>query len=570
MEPKTLEIFFTGKAFTWGLENVNELFEDIQESIETGTAHYIGTFILSKKGEEDRFRIVDGQQRLTTLMMLINSFLKNLGKEYEKTKIIYDHLFLRTDNGLKLNILGDNETFFRELLNDNNPSPQNRSQKLLSSAYNHINNRVTGLHELGYHVFLSWLNSIKSLQILEFIEPDEGKAIRIFLTVNDRGIELTNMEKAKSLLISYSNRLLNGKLDQAINAAFGIAFQAYDSIKEIAEDINYNVQLINQQNFTEDSIMRYHFLSFNNEFYDYNATIKYVLDIFLKSTLKRYRDDSKKLEEFIEKYIEDLQLFFEELLSLLNGMKLDKRYYKLFSILNLSTFLYPLTIRLKARGLLDQAIPNNPNLTFLDLIENVDVRVYKIYRGTAGKDISILARDAAIASPEEISSRLLAFIKYFAGDAVFRSNLEQDIYKNPALNHILFEYNEELLGKSGYDLQSLVRLNLESPTVEHIFPEEPTFDFPSRGFESEENYLAKIHKLGNLTLLEKWLNSRCWNKTVEEKVREPDLYMRSNFKITQKLLSDIQNKGGSFTSTDIDNRTKILVDFCLRRWPLWG
>src|ERR1039457_7159596 len=57
MEKKTLEILFTNKHFcipdyqrdyAWQSKNVADLFEDVRESIETGTPHYIGTFILSK------------------------------------------------------------------------------------------------------------------------------------------------------------------------------------------------------------------------------------------------------------------------------------------------------------------------------------------------------------------------------------------------------------------------------------------------------------------------------------------------------------------------------------------
>ena len=73
----TLEKFFTGKYFkipayqrdyAWSIDNIDDLFEDIIESIETNTAHYIGTFILSQKDGEESYYVVDGQQRLKTLL----------------------------------------------------------------------------------------------------------------------------------------------------------------------------------------------------------------------------------------------------------------------------------------------------------------------------------------------------------------------------------------------------------------------------------------------------------------------------------------------------------------------
>ena len=75
---------------------------------------------------------------------------------------------------------------------------------------------------------------------MEFIEDSEGDAIRIFQTVNDRGKLLSNMEKAKSLLIYFSNRYLNKKLDDKINDLFGEIFDIYDDIKNLGEELGIN------------------------------------------------------------------------------------------------------------------------------------------------------------------------------------------------------------------------------------------------------------------------------------------------------------------------------------------
>jgi len=71
---------------------------------------------------------------------------------------------------------------------------------------------------------------IEQLEVMEFVENSEGDAIRIFQTVNDRGKPLSNMEKAKSLLIYFSNRYLNKKLDNTINDHFSDIFEIYDRI----------------------------------------------------------------------------------------------------------------------------------------------------------------------------------------------------------------------------------------------------------------------------------------------------------------------------------------------------
>ena len=66
---------------------------------------------------------------------------------------------------------------------------------------------------------------------------------------------------------------------------------------------------------------------------------------------------------------------------------------KKFSKLGISAFLYPLIIRLESLGILEKQI-NQSLLTFFDLIEIADLRVYKVRGTDPARDISYLARDS--------------------------------------------------------------------------------------------------------------------------------------------------------------------------------
>ena len=81
MSTKTIENFFTGKTlvipgyqrdYAWKERNVDDLFSDVEEALEVGGGHYLGTFILSQKDRHAPVQVVDGQQRLTTLTMLLD------------------------------------------------------------------------------------------------------------------------------------------------------------------------------------------------------------------------------------------------------------------------------------------------------------------------------------------------------------------------------------------------------------------------------------------------------------------------------------------------------------------
>jgi Protein of unknown function (DUF1524) len=315
--------------------------------------------------------------------------------------------------------------------------------------------------------------------------------------------------------------------------------------------------------------MRYHFIAYPNDLYDYNATANYVLDVFLKNTLKSKKSKLNELDAFIRDYVVDLSSFFVSMLDTVKKVKQNERYYKLFSILGISTLLYPLTIRLQMRGLLEKIVRKNKH-TFLDLIEIADVRVYKTRGTDPTKDISYLACSARNSSESDIQKGLARFIKNFMSLTEFKSRLEGDVYGNAALKYVFFEYDEYILKNKGdnpYFMQDLIKLNKTVPTIEHIFAQEVRFSFPGRGFYTEVEYFSSMHKLGNLTLLEKSLNSRGLNKTPEQKVID-QIYSGSKFEITQKLNSKIQNNGNNFDKQDIVKRSTELVDFCVERWKI--
>jgi hypothetical protein len=59
------------RSYSWGEREAGELLTDLLDAAETGTPHFIGAVVLNKGNEEGVLEIVDGQQRLTTLTILL-------------------------------------------------------------------------------------------------------------------------------------------------------------------------------------------------------------------------------------------------------------------------------------------------------------------------------------------------------------------------------------------------------------------------------------------------------------------------------------------------------------------
>src|SRR5208337_3204020 len=361
------------RGYAWDADNIRDLFDDITESKESNSSHFIGTIVLSRSSDDDRlYYLVDGQQRVATISMMINAILKKLKKRDRD----YYHRFYVKDHYYRLKLLGKDGGYFCDLLEGKKLNPKNNSQKLLKEAYEIINNTI------GDNNNKTLLDLIERLEVMEFIEDSEGDAIRIFQTVNDRGKILSNMEKAKSLLIYFSNRYLKKKLDKKINAIFGEMFDIYADIKNLGEELG--ITLIKNKEFTEDSILRYHFISYSDENYD--PTPSFVLH-YLKESLRTLRNNKqnefRELDNFINEYTNSLYKFFKSFKSVIERSINQVDYYKLFVILGVSATLYPLLVKMEDIGILDKYIQDEvyEKVKFLDLIKLIDVRIYKT-RGT--------------------------------------------------------------------------------------------------------------------------------------------------------------------------------------------
>ncbi len=62
---KFFEIPKYQRGYAWDIYNIRDLFDDIIESQESNSSHFIGTIVLSRSQDDERvFHLVDGQQRM--------------------------------------------------------------------------------------------------------------------------------------------------------------------------------------------------------------------------------------------------------------------------------------------------------------------------------------------------------------------------------------------------------------------------------------------------------------------------------------------------------------------------
>jgi len=562
---QSLNQFFTRKilhvpkyqrSFAWEKQNIRELYEDIQEAYETNSTHYIGTVVLAKTNNKDVYNIVDGQQRITTIIMFINAIIDSLDDDQDKD--YYKRFYIQSKNQYKLTPLERDVNYFNTLLSgDLSLEPHSKSQRYMLDAYTEIVNIIDQLIEKP----IDFLNAIEDLYILEFIENSESDAIRIFQTVNDRGKELSRMDKMKSLLFYFSNKYLESKYDDKINDIFGEIFELYDDIKLLGEEQGINI--ISSKLFTEDDLLRQHHICFSEESYD--PTAQQVMDnVKLALVDFRKNGDSSDLDGFIITYINSLHEYVRAFKKIIQRTITSEKYYKIFSILGLSAVYYPVITQLERYGFLEEKLPSKP-ISVLEMIEIIDVRVFKV-RDYAGK--KHVAEFSYRLSHEkwtiqEIEEHLFWFNSFEISNDRFKDYLsDYDYFKQTGLLRLLLLDFCERLNKKEYSLSELKKIMAKDPTIEHILSQTPKFKPRSFGFKNHEEFEEYKNLIGNLSILEKKINSSIKNADLSDKITG---YSKSKFKMTQQLAT-LLSQTKSFKKKDLKERGKLLVEDFAKRW----
>ncbi len=344
------------------------------------------------------------------------------------------------------------------------------------------------------------LEALLEMVLLRLEEPDPGRAIRTFQSVNDRGVPLLLLDKLKSLLIYYSNTFCDGKkgLDQFINDHFGEIFKIFAKIKK-----SDHISSVGGPD--EGDIFRYHAGSqrFDGiEFLGHYKTSTENTYEKLKDKLKKVKKD--KLEDFIQSYVSDLKNFYQAFLDLLSEIDTNPTTFKVMLINTINPLFFNSLIRLKINNELDDET--------MKLFAKTDIVFFK-----AGKKMRTAAynliNEYLQKGKEGLKSKMIAQCRNYIESASW--NLVNNAPNPSCFHYIFFEKNCHEMGLA--DLKKLIHGKQFSQQKEHIIPinlleQRSNNKIRDLGFENKEDLRAYIHTYGNLISLEKSLNGKASDK----------------------------------------------------------
>ncbi|GAA8909078.1 DUF262 domain-containing protein [Helicobacter pylori] len=500
------------RDYAWKDKNFKDLWEDLGEAIEynkKGQEHFIGTMAVAKNEDNKKlYDIIDGQQRTTTIFMLLH-VLANEQNEKDKQET---RKYLYQKGELKLEVAPQNQSFFKALLEAAEKGNISHCEKdadtdgkqNLFEVLKAILDKVSKLNEEEVN---ERLETLLEMVLMRLEEPDPGRAIRTFQSVNDRGVPLLLLDKLKSLLIYYSNTFCDGKrgLDQFINDHFGEIFKIFAKIKK-----SNHISSVGGSKFDEGDIFRYHAGSQKFDGIDllghYTTSTDNTYEK-LKDELKEVR--KSKLKSFIQSYVSDLKSFYQAFLDLLIEIDTNPTTLKVMLINRINPLFFNSLIRLKINNELDAET--------LKLFAKTDIVFFKATRDRKSAVYNLI--NAYLEKGKErLKSEMIAQCR---NDIELASLKLVKNASNPSCFHYVF-FEKNCQEMSLADLKKLIPGKRFSQDIEHIIPInllklDNEIEIQKLGFEDKKDLENYIDTYGNLISLESSLKSKASDKDLYEK-----------------------------------------------------
>lgn len=190
------------RDYSWDIEQWSDLWYDIQQIISEKSSHYMGYLVLQTEDDKN-YQVIDGQQRLTSICILILAVIRQLldlpGTEQEKDdnrrraetiRTTYigniDILTLTSKNKLVLN--RNNNRFFANYLVPLQQMPArglNASEKLMKKAFETFLKYIKDEYKTA-ETLVSFIDAIADKLVFTVITvSDELNAFKVFETLNE-------------------------------------------------------------------------------------------------------------------------------------------------------------------------------------------------------------------------------------------------------------------------------------------------------------------------------------------------------------------------------------------------
>lgn len=570
------------REYVWKPDDqVEQFIIDIDNEYEPNPSlqksYFIGSIIIVKNN--GKFDVIDGQQRLTTIMLSLCAFrellkpldLDSKQKKYLQTieELLSDFDITTDESKLRLELqYEESKDYLSKLIQEGEyEDDETPSIKKMKQAYDKLLNHFLGYLKEDLESLTSYARYFLTKIELVVIESENlSSALKIFETINQRGAGLNAMDLVKNLLFSESKE------------------SDFQKIKDTWKEIIYSLQKCNEDG-SPLRFLRYFLMArYHDGIIREDDIYKWIISPEGKSVTQYHIHPllfAKELQKIAKRYAE-----------LVIATELVKDGGDFPSVTNIG---FVNKYKSRQHLILLLALDVNTDKTVLEYLAQ-QIESFFLYSNTMGiqakNNEGLFAKWAKELRgkknideiKEIVASTLMPYIA--AKVPQFKSvflNITHGAY-NPLyrVRYILGKMENTVLSKAGlpikgkdffYDLQ-----------IEHVLPQTPKDGILPDEFNDKDDYYGTVYKLGNSILLESTINQSVnnfndlTNKWFEKKQNE---YIKSDVVTTNlmhheysigkntainKFKSDYGYSFENWGKQSIIDRQKILMELVFESW----
>ena len=558
------------REYVWTEKEVHQLLDDINEQIDSGIAreYFVGTVLVSPAEHKNHYEVIDGQQRLTTFFLMLcalKQFFRGEAQQQDFNGLISTSF--TTPNGerkvsLKLDPRYENASEVMRKVVEIDGDPLSTRSGIQASGiasvgslenlvnayatvFRYINDNYDDMPKLKkYWGYLA--NNVVFIQI----STDVSSALKIFETINERGVGLNPMDLLKNLLFTH------------------VAPDQFSKLKDEWKRITKPLEKGKEKplRFLRYFLMANYFIK--NEKGESVIYEDQIYDWFIDKDNAEVCGYKNKPFDFVRKIIGNV----EHYLNFTNGLGNDGKPSIAMDGLKELTggafslhFVLLLAMAPLPKPLFDHFVMQLESFLF-----------YYIFTKTPSRDLEKsfstwadeLREVAATEDPVVQKSKLNLFVnEHFQKNMDAKAQELTDALKRLTL-HSMHRYRTRYLLARITQHVELAFSGVKTPgslepftilEIEHILPDNPTTEL--RAAWNMENptapYDESKNRLGNLTLLEKPINIVASNDFYASKKSE---YSKSGNYLTRSLV-ELINVGQDTSISRINEK--------LSAFPLW-
>ena len=550
------------RNYDWLDNNCLQLFQDVIRTVSNDKEHFLGTICFKNTTSHEK-SIIDGQQRLTTITLMLRALQEVTENEDLKLEISEDFLFNKghsIDNDylkVKLHLNERDDEVYRVILNNTFSMAKDKLDSLQRES------RVFQNYKLFIKLIGDYISRkgdpvdiVKSLEKLTIIELEiqQENPQEIFESLNSTGLDLTNVDLLRNYLLMQFGHFDQTKLYK----------DYWSKIEDYVGVINMEAFFVDYLIFKKrtDAIQISGRRSHVNESNLYIAFKDYYTNYPEDDLLEKTRLIFSDMKDYAEVYS---QMIFKPDVNIEKETPLRRKLYSLLEV----------TEATKSRALILDLLTKKKEGKISD--DDLDTAVTAISsycfrsRVCLGKSINrqfagnVLIRIDQFENFDNFKSKFWSAMTFGKGTSAFPNDKDfkdalatKDMYltlRSRGTKYLLYTLEENSPFPKG-----LPAFEDETISIEHVMPQTlnakwKTYLGPK---EAEEAPLV-LHHLGNLTLTS--YNSEMSNKSFDEK--KTLYYESSNFHYTREL-----TKVKKWSLSEIDTRGKTLAEIAVKVWPL--